>query len=35
MAVTIVNCGNCGKPVKLKKHINKCECGARIKVLRY
>lgn len=25
-------CGSCGREVELKKHINKCECGARIKV---
>jgi len=30
-----VKCGNCGTEVELKKHVNKCECGARIKVLRY
>lgn len=30
-----VNCGNCGAEVELKKHINKCKCGARIKVLEY
>lgn len=33
--VETVKCGNCGKDVALKKHINRCECGARIKVLRY
>lgn len=32
---TIVKCGQCGKEVELKKHTNKCECGARIKVLKY
>lgn len=30
-----VKCGQCGKEVELKTHINKCVCGARIKVLRY
>lgn len=30
-----VKCGKCSKPVKLIKHVNKCECGARIKVLEY
>jgi DNA-directed RNA polymerase subunit RPC12/RpoP len=29
-----VKCGNCGKEVELIKHVNKCECGARIKVLK-
>ena len=28
-----VNCSQCGNKVELKKHVNKCECGARIKVL--
>lgn len=34
MAAEKAECGQCGSLVELKKHINKCECGARIKVLR-
>lgn len=30
----VVKCSQCKREVKLIKHINKCECGARIKVLR-
>jgi ribosomal protein S27AE len=29
----IVICPNCKNEVELKKHVNKCQCGARIKVL--
>lgn len=29
----VVKCPQCGREVKLIEHINKCECGARIKVL--
>jgi hypothetical protein len=28
-------CVKCGREVELKKHITKCECGVRIKVLSY
>lgn len=30
-----IKCGQCGKDVVLVKHVNKCKCGARIKVLDY
>lgn len=29
------DCPQCGRLVKLKENINSCECGVRIKVLRY
>lgn len=29
-----IDCPSCGRKVELKEHVNKCECGARIKVLR-
>jgi hypothetical protein len=28
-----VKCPDCNNDVELIKHINKCECGARLKVL--
>jgi len=30
-----VKCSQCGKDVEIKKHINKCKCGARIKILNF
>lgn len=30
-----IKCNECGREVKLKKHINKCECGSRYKILYY
>lgn len=29
----IIKCSRCGSDVKIVKHVNKCECGARIKIL--
>ncbi|MGM0968578.1 MAG: hypothetical protein ACQEWR_08370 [Bacillota bacterium] len=29
----IIPCSNCQKDIEIKKHINKCECGLRVKVL--
>lgn len=31
----ILKCSQCKKDVKITQHINKCECGARIKILDY
>jgi ribosomal protein S27AE len=28
-------CPQCEKDIELKKHINRCTCGAVIKVLQY
>lgn len=33
--IVVVKCKECGRDVKLIKHVNKCECGARYKVLNY
>lgn len=30
-----VKCGQCGEEVAIVKHVNKCKCGARIKVLDF
>lgn len=29
----VVNCGNCSEKIELKKHINRCVCGAVTKTL--
>lgn len=28
-----INCSSCNNEVELRSHVNKCECGARIKLL--